>query len=251
MATYERFNDYVNLYDKYRLKYNIDVLNDIIKALRKDISISSIADIGSGTGILTRQLLKYKFDNYFSLEPNEKMQEKSIEQDTKNQITHMSNLSTKTSLKTSSIDVIFVGTAIHWFEPKKTLKEFKRILKKKGYLVILTSGYVGSIGEDTYILHKKHKSQIKSAEVSERYDKGMKNYSNKFYTIISRNTKILTLDEFVGLELSMSTSPKPIDDYYDIYIKGLNEIFKKHAKNNKLYINNKTTALISDFSCLL
>lgn len=131
MNTYTRFNDYVDLYDKYRLKYNIDVLNDTIKLMQKNIKISNVADIGSGTGILTRQLLKYKFDNYYAIEPNIHMSEKSIKQDTKQKITHISEKSTKTKLKTSSIDVIFVGTASHWFEPKKTLKEFKRILKKK------------------------------------------------------------------------------------------------------------------------
>jgi ubiquinone/menaquinone biosynthesis C-methylase UbiE len=249
METYERFDEYVDLYDTYRINYNVDVLTAICKIIQKDITISNIADIGSGTGILTRQLLKYKFNNYFALEPNTAMQKKSIMRDKKNQITHMSELSTKTNLKTSSIDVIFVGTAIHWFEPKKTLHEFKRILKKKGYLVILSSGYTGDIGEDLNKLHLKYKKECSNTSNTERYKKGINNYSNQFYTVISRKKINLTDYEFIGLELSMSTAPKKTDKCYDNYINGLTQIFKKHATNDKLIINHKTTALISN--CLI
>jgi hypothetical protein len=75
--------------------------------------------LGTGTGILTRQLLKYICNNYYLLEPNVLMQEKSSIRDVKDQITHINTVSTKTNLKKSDIDIIFVGTAIHWFEPKK------------------------------------------------------------------------------------------------------------------------------------
>jgi 16S rRNA A1518/A1519 N6-dimethyltransferase RsmA/KsgA/DIM1 with predicted DNA glycosylase/AP lyase activity len=83
METQIRFNDYVKLYDKYRLKYNVDVLNKtitFIKHIKNDIK--SIADIGAGTGILTHQLLKYKMIT-FALEPNKLMQDISIKNDTK------------------------------------------------------------------------------------------------------------------------------------------------------------------------
>ena len=249
METYTRFNEYVDLYDKYRLKYNTDVLNSTIKHISGNKTNLNIADIGAGTGILTRQLLKYKFNNYYALEPNALMQEKSIKLDVKDQITHINNVSTNTDLKKSDIDIIFVGTAIHWFEPKKTLKEFKRILKKNGYLVILSSGYSDEIGEHVDILHKKFRKEPKNAVNTVRYKRGMANYSDKFYTIISRKKLKLTLDQFIGLQLSMSTSLQKTDKHYNDYVNGLEAIFNKYSANNILVINNKTTALISN--CLL
>jgi ubiquinone/menaquinone biosynthesis C-methylase UbiE len=247
METYNRFNGYVDLYDKYRLKYNTDVLSDTIKHISKNSKKINIADIGSGTGILTRQLLKYKFNNCYAIEPNILMQEKSIKLDVKKQITHIDDVSYKTNLKTSDIDIIFVGTAIHWFEPKKTLKEFKRILKKDGYLVILSSGYSGDIGEHIDKLNNKCKKETHNSVVNTvRYKRGMTNYSNQFYTIISRKNINLTLDQFIGLQLSMSTSPQKTDKSYDDYITELKKIFDKFSKNKILVINNKTTALISN-----
>jgi ubiquinone/menaquinone biosynthesis C-methylase UbiE len=247
METYNRFNDYVDLYDKYRLKYNTDALNNVIKYIMITKKNLTIADVGAGTGILTRQLLKYKFNKYYALEPNTLMQEKSRNLDIKDLITHMNTVSTQTNLKKSDIDIIFAGTAIHWFEPKKTLKEFKRILKKDGYLVILTSGYCGDIGENLYDLHNTFKKEKSHNLVNMvRYKRGMTNYSDNFYTIISRKKINLTLDQFIGLELSMSTAPQKTDKHYNDYIKELKKIFNKYSIDNILVINNKTTALISN-----
>jgi ubiquinone/menaquinone biosynthesis C-methylase UbiE len=244
METQTRFDDYVDLYDKYRLKYNTDVLNktiSFIKHIKNDIK--TIADIGAGTGILTHQLLKYKL-NTFALEPNKLMQDRSNKKDTKKKIIHINKSSTKTTLKKSSIDIIFVGTAIHWFEPKETLKEFKRILKKNSFLVILSGGYSGKIGQEIHDMYQKYK--LNSNKVVTRYKKGMINYSNEYHTIISRKPINLTMEQFVGLEMSMSTAPKKDNKIYKSYVYDLQKIFKKYSKNNKLTIVNKTTALISN-----
>jgi SAM-dependent methyltransferase len=42
-----------------------------------------------------------------------------------------------TKLATNSVDVITVGQAFHWFDLKKAKKEFKRIMRKDGYVVIV------------------------------------------------------------------------------------------------------------------
>lgn len=128
-----RFTDFVDLYDKYRLPYNSDTILETIKYISNFIKIENIADIGAGTGILTRQLLKYKFNKYYAIEPNIAMQECSINKDKKNKIIHLNNMSNNTDIPAKTIDIIFVGTVIHWFEPQSTLKEFKRILKPNGF----------------------------------------------------------------------------------------------------------------------
>jgi SAM-dependent methyltransferase len=162
----------------------------------------------------------------------------------KKKIIHINEYSTKTTLKTSPMDIIFVGTAIHWFEPEKTLKEFKRILKKNGFLVILNNGYSGKLGQETHDIHQKYKSDRN--KIVTRYKPGMINYSNEYHTIISRKPINLTMDQFIGLELSMSTAPKKDNKIYKSYILDLQKIFKKYSRNNKLQIINKTTVLISN-----
>lgn len=243
----ELFNNYANLYNMYRLSYNDDVINDVIIFISNNLKIKFIADIGAGTGILSQQLLKFEFYKYYSIEPNLNMQKYSILNDEKKIINHINGTSCITNLPNSCIDVIFVGTAIHWFEPKKTLIEFKRILKNNGFLVILFNGYVGEIGQDLCIMRKKYTIKNKEPSNIKTYDKDMKNYSNSFYTIISRNTRELTLDQFIGLELSISTSPQSSDANYEKFISELKCIFNKYKSiDNKFLISNKTTALISN-----
>jgi ubiquinone/menaquinone biosynthesis C-methylase UbiE len=43
----------------------------------------------------------------------------------------------QTGLANESIDLICIGQAFHWFEKEKDKREFRRILKKTGYLAIL------------------------------------------------------------------------------------------------------------------
>jgi ubiquinone/menaquinone biosynthesis C-methylase UbiE len=286
------------------LAYNDDVINDIVLFIQTHIKINTIADVGSGTGILTQQLLKFKFSKYYSVEPNESMQKYAILNDKKKMINHINATSCETKLPNSCVDVIFVGTALHWFEPKQTLIEFKRILKDNGFLVILFGGFAGEIagelGEETNKLIKLYgvKKGIKIKEIKEskeqapksstkkpskastkkppkktstkktstkktsaeppkeipkeapkikKYDQTMKNYSNNFYTIISRNNIKLTMDQFIGFQLSISSSPTSEDANYEKFIAGLKVIFNKYAStDNKLHILNRTTALISN-----
>lgn len=241
-----RFTDFVDLYDKYRLSYNSDTILETIKYISNFIKIENIADIGSGTGILTLQLLKYKFNKYYAVEPNIAMQECSINKDKKDKIIHLNNMSNNTDIPAKTIDIIFVGTAIHWFEPQSTLKEFKRILKPNGFLVLLHGGANDKTCDDILNLNKKYKDYINNRESDTRYANNMSNYSNKFYTIIGRNPIILTQDQFMGLHMSFSTSPKKTDKIYDKFVEELKNIYNTHAQDNKLTLSNKTTILISN-----
>ena len=57
LATVNRFNDFTDLYDKYRLNYSTNIINLVLRYTNYTKKYT-IADIGTGTGILTRQLAK-------------------------------------------------------------------------------------------------------------------------------------------------------------------------------------------------
>jgi ubiquinone/menaquinone biosynthesis C-methylase UbiE len=129
IPTASRFDHVSGTYDKYRIQYSLNVVKKICGHV-KNSSKKVVVDIGSGTGILTRQLAVCKFKQVIAVEPNDLMRE--ISTDKSKNILHLDATSINMKeIKTSSVDIITVGTAIHWFEPRKTYKEFKRILKKK------------------------------------------------------------------------------------------------------------------------
>jgi ubiquinone/menaquinone biosynthesis C-methylase UbiE len=261
-STINRFDNYIELYDKYRLSYNTKVLNDTIKYIKNPLK-KTIAEIGSGTGILTRQLIKYNFKKIYAIEPNLGMHDYAIKKNTCKKIEYSNALSFDTKIPTSSIDIIFIGTAIHWFEPKKTLIEFKRILKKGGYLVNLSMGNVNDISKEIYNIQKSFKTRnlIKNT-IDIRYEKGFVNYSNNYHVIIEKESIKLSENKFIGLELSQSISPVYVKNgdnkIYDSYVSELKTVFANSTisfKNtnmnstkskNKIILTNRTTALISN-----
>lgn len=81
MKTTENFNDKAEVYEKYRPYYPNEYIDYLFTAnqLKED---QIVADIGSGTGIFSRQLLE-KGLNVIGIEPNDDMRnmaEQSLKQ---------------------------------------------------------------------------------------------------------------------------------------------------------------------------
>jgi SAM-dependent methyltransferase len=97
----------------------------------------SIADIGSGTGLLCELFLK-NGNRVFGVEPNAEMRAGGEEY-----LRAYSNFSSvdgsaeATALSNASVDFVTAGQAFHWFDPQAARREFARILKPGGWVVIL------------------------------------------------------------------------------------------------------------------
>ena len=132
----KRFSGRAEDYARYRPGYPEQVISLLETKIDFDSS-KDIADIGCGTGILSRLFLN-NGNLVFGVEPNEDMRTKSEKLLSKfiNFIS-VDGAAEDTHLATNSVDMISVGQAFHWFDHKKTKKEFKRILRKGGYIVII------------------------------------------------------------------------------------------------------------------
>ena len=130
-----RFSGKANDYSKFRPKYPKGFEDLLLNKIHLS-SDKTVADIGSGTGISSEFLVK-NGNTVFGVEPNAEMR-KIAEQTFSKHKNFVSKDATaeKTTLDDESIDLIFAGTAFHWFDAKKTKVEFDRILKKQGNIVI-------------------------------------------------------------------------------------------------------------------
>jgi|SRR5579871_2831831 len=131
-----RFSDRVENYVRYRPGYPAEALN----ALKQECGLapgSVVADIASGTGIWTRTLLEN--DNpVFAVEPNDEMRtaaERLLAMFPK--FRSVAGTAEATTLADSSIDFVTAAQAGHWFDRAKARREFVRILKPSGWLVLL------------------------------------------------------------------------------------------------------------------
>src|SRR5579883_2133151 len=131
----ERFTKTVQDYIKYRPSYP----NEIVQVLIDECGLTKdkvIADIGSGTGFLSKLFLDYGCVVY-GVEPNQSMREAGEDylNDYANFYT-INGSAEATTLKDQSMDIVTVGTAFHWFDPEKSRIEFKRILKSPGWVIL-------------------------------------------------------------------------------------------------------------------
>jgi ubiquinone/menaquinone biosynthesis C-methylase UbiE len=131
-----RFSDRAEDYIKYRPHYPQQIIELLKNKIELNIS-STVADIGSGTGISTGLFLN-NGNKVFAVEPNKEMREaaESIYLKESNFIS-VNGTAEQSNLKEHSVDIIFCGQAFHWFNTPQAKNEFNRILKPKGHIVLV------------------------------------------------------------------------------------------------------------------
>ncbi|HKM81759.1 MAG TPA: class I SAM-dependent methyltransferase [Candidatus Acidoferrum sp.] len=131
----QRFSDRVADYSRYRPSYP----SGIVQLLREECGLRPehvIADIGSGTGLLSKLFLDHG-NGVFCVEPNPEMRaagEAFLQQYAN--FHSVSGSAEATTLAAHSVEFITAGQAFHWFQPAATRAEFQRILKPGGWVVI-------------------------------------------------------------------------------------------------------------------
>jgi SAM-dependent methyltransferase len=131
-----RFSKRVEEYIKSRPGYP----DELIETLRSDCNLthdSIIADIGSGTGNLSKIFLQ-NGNPVYGIEPNNEMREAG-ERLLKNfpLFRSIAARAEETTLPANSVDFITAGQAFHWFDRTLVRLEFARILKSQGYVVLV------------------------------------------------------------------------------------------------------------------
>jgi SAM-dependent methyltransferase len=136
MDSKQRFSSRVDDYIKYRPGYPAAILETLSRecGLTPD---SVVADIGSGTGILTRLFLDYGCP-VSAVEPNTEMRQAAEHLlAAYPRFTSLATSAEETGLPDASVDLIVAGQAFHWFDPRRARDEFLRILKPAGGWVAL------------------------------------------------------------------------------------------------------------------
>ncbi|SFW83867.1 class I SAM-dependent methyltransferase [Chitinophaga sancti] len=242
----ERFSDRVDNYKKYRPGYP-DSLIEFLAARVGLSGDSAVADIGSGTGILTELLLKEGWTVY-AIEPNAKMREAA-----ETQLGAYANFSSingsgeTTGLPDQSVQLITVAQAFHWIDPVLARKEFDRILLPGGHIALLWNlrtlespfdkGYEqikATYGTDYHEIRKAHEPELTEffapAVMEVHY---------------FRHSQQLDFEGLKGQVLSSSYMPQPGQKNYEEMMQALTTLFEENQENGevtitydaKLYIN--------------
>jgi SAM-dependent methyltransferase len=131
-----RFSGRVENYVRHRPGYPPVAL----RALQTECGLTAkavVADVASGTGIWTRMLLE-SGNRVFGIEPNNEMREagERLLAAFPN-FTSIAGSAEATTLPDQSLDFVTAAQAAHWFDRAGARREFSRILKPGGWLVLL------------------------------------------------------------------------------------------------------------------
>lgn len=232
----QRFSSHVEDYIKYRPSYP----NEIIDILNEHIGLNTeniIADIGSGTGISSIPFLE-NGNQVYGVEPNKEMREaQEMLLKDYNSFTSINGTSEETTLQDSSVDIIFCGQAFHWFDKEVSKKEFKRILKVDGHIVLVWNS------RSTKSRFQQEYEQILYDTIPEYKDVNHRNADekviaqffspDKMYFASIDNIQEFDLEGLKGRLKSSSYCPKEGPIFLKL-MEQMNELFTKYQDNGKI-----------------
>ena len=247
MDTYNstiRFSNRVGNYLKYRPTYP----KQIISLLKKECNLSPqtvIADIASGTGLLTKLFLE-NGNFVFGIEPNKNMREAAEEllSPYKN-FRSIDATAESITLKPQLIDLITVGQAFHWFNAEQTKSEFQRILRSPSWVVLVWN----QRQVDTHPFLKAYEtllqkyaidySSVDYRNVSDE-DIGRFFSPNKFEMATFPNNQKFNFAGLKGRLLSSSYTPNVEHPQYLPMLSELEQLFEEHNIDGKVVMEYQT-----------
>ena len=242
----KRFTGRASFYSTARPSYPDKILN----ILRTEIGFdqtSVIAEIGSGTGLLSKLFLT-NGNPVMGVEPNDDMRifaEKRLGKFPK--FLSVKGRAERTSLETAKIDLVTVGQALHWFDCEAASKEFARILKLNGHVCIV---YNDRNNEDSFM---KEYDQIVSKYARDRANVPTidhaylsKFFKNRKYSKFSMsNEQLLDLEGLLGRMTSASYMPSPSDEEQFTAMKEMvARLFRTHERMGKVRMLYDTTVFL-------
>lgn len=237
-----RFSSRVEDYIRYRPTYPpalLELLSEVCGLRPHHI----VADLGSGTGILTRQLLD-RGHRVYAVEPNEAMRRAAQEA-----LAHYPNsvsvngTAEATTLPDACVDWITAAQAFHWFDADAARRECMRILRFTGD----DTGWVALIWnnrrEDSPFLREYEAflhefgtdyAAVKHQQVEE--DGRIERFFHpcRAYVYTLPNLQSLDLEGMIGRTFSSSYMPSRQDPRYAAARDEAARLFERHQRDGRV-----------------
>jgi SAM-dependent methyltransferase len=234
----QRFSNRVADYVRYRPSYPPALLDLLAKECGLHPS-HVIADIGSGTGLLSKLFLD-NGNHLYGVEPNAEMRAAGEEflRGYQN-FTSVNGSAEATGLPEASADFITAGQAFHWFDVQKANREFRRILKPDAWAVVV---WQDRRMEETPFAHE-YEQLLQRFGIDYKTVKDAYPEANKIRTFFDADTfqsrdlpnqQILDWDGLRGRLRSSSYAPTEKHENYAPMMAELQRIFDAYQQNGSV-----------------
>lgn len=124
-------------YAKYRVDYPEAVINSAFRRVGLNRS-DEVADIGAGTGMLSRWLLE-RGTRVFGVEPDPGMRNVAVQSLSEfgESFVSVEGTAERTTLPGASVTLVTAGNAFHYFDPPAARAEVERILRPGGRVLLI------------------------------------------------------------------------------------------------------------------
>ncbi len=245
MDNTQKFSGKADVYQQARPSY-AQAMMDFIAQKWQIGEGSKVADIGSGTGILTRQLLGLGA-KVFAVEPNVDMRAKA-EKLLGEHPNFVSVIGTaeQTTLPDHSFHLATAASAFHWFDPERFRQECDRILLPGAPVVLLWNE--ARISEEINLgrerIYQKYCPNYKGfsggregRNLARHVFFGEEIQEQRF-----PNPLIYNRMTFVNRALSSSSSLIETDPEFEAYLAELGELFDQYAIDGKIVLPQDSVA---------
>lgn len=228
----KRFSNRVENYVKYRPGYPAGVI-DLLEAECGLTAASAIADVGSGTGILSELFLK-NGNPVFAIEPNAEMRlaaERLLGDYSK--LESVDATAEATTLGSETVDFVTAAQAFHWFDQHKARREFARILRPGGWVALiwnerrLDSTPFLEAYEDLLLRYGTDYAQVRHENVTGGIDAFFGPDPFKVKTL--ENSQDFDFESLKGRLLSSSYAPDSDHPNFKPMLAKLEELFAAHG----------------------
>lgn len=228
----QRFTNRVENYVRYRPTYPAAAID----CLRDECGLgpgAAVADVGSGTGILTELLLQ-RGATVYGVEPNGAMRgaaEAALSGYPG--FVSVDGRAEATTLPAASVDLITAGQAFHWFEPVGTRTEFQRILRPGGWVGLIWNArdeQSGGFAVDYEALLNEYARGYRAVRRDAHFGKIDILFPDGYERRVFRHERRLDYESVHGGLLSSSYAPLPGDPNYQPMIARLRAIFDDHQR---------------------
>jgi SAM-dependent methyltransferase len=242
----DRFTGRAGDYAKYRPTYPGGIISFLEDRIGFDRTCV-VADIGSGTGILSELFLK-NGNRVYCVEPNKDMRrvaEKSLAKYGPLFIS-VDGAAEATKLKPGSVDLVVAGQALHWFDLHGARSEFGRILRKNGRVAIIYNhrkkgGRLEAAYDKVVEKHRRNRPPIPDANDA---------YISKFLGVrkhdklVLPNSQDLSLDGILGRLASASYMPARGTQRWSAIERDAKKIVEEYGSDGVVELRYDTTVYL-------
>jgi SAM-dependent methyltransferase len=233
----QRFSSRVENYVRYRPAYPQAAI-DLLRSRCGLGAGSSVADLGSGTGILSRMLLACGAQ-VFAVEPNDAMRAAAEYALSSEPRFHSIRGSAEaTTLAACSVGLIVAGQAFHWFRVAEARREALRIAQPGACGALLwnerppdADGFLG----EYEALVRSHSPEYDQVVGSRAREQDMREFLGGRMELASfPNQQVFDFAGVVGRLMSSSYAPEPGDPAHAPLLSQLREVFERHAHEGRI-----------------